>query len=305
MPIKCVVCGACGRMGREIIRLIGEDERFELLGAVERRDHPDLAKDVGYLLFGRNMAVYLEADLRDVIVGADVVIDFTEPDASLFHAEVCADKGAAFVCGTTGFTGEQWEKFTSYAARTRTVYAPNFSVGVFVLRKLVQVAAACLPDWDVEIVEVHHGRKLDAPSGTAKKLAEDVASARGAKGYELVFGREGRVGERRSGELGIHAVRGGDVFGEHTVYLFGPSERLELVHRASSREAFARGALMAAEFVANARERGIYSMEHVVGFEPPADLFGAQRITVPSDDDIPLVEGLEHARADDDSHSEK
>jgi len=279
MPIKCVVTGALGRMGKTVIKLISEDKNFELTGAVERRDHPSLAIDVGFLVAGKNNSICLDNDLRKVVVGADVVIDFTEPDASLFHAEVCAGKKVALVCGTTGISDDKWQKFVSYAARTKTVYSPNFSAGIFVMRKLAQIAAIYLGDWDVELVEAHHKKKLDSPSGTAKLLAQDVVEARKGKGaYKFVHGREGRYPERASTELGIHAVRGGDVFGEHTLYLFGPAERLELVHRASSRDAFALGALCAAEFIVGAKEPGIYSMDHVLKFELPAGLFAAEKI---------------------------
>lgn len=297
MPIKCVVTGALGRMGRTVIKLLSEDKDFELIGAVERRDHPQLAIDVGYLVLGKNNAICVDNDLRNVIVGADVVIDFTEPDASIFHAEVCADKKVAFICGTTGFSDEKWQKFTSYAVRTKTVYSPNFSAGVFVLRKLAQIAAIYLDDWDVELVEIHHKKKLDSPSGTAKLIAQDVIEARKGKGvYKLIYGREGRYSERALTELGIHAVRGGDVFGEHTLYLFGPSERLELTHKASSREAFAKGALLAAKFIVGAKENGIYSMEHVLKFELPKELFAAEKIGANSDEKIPTLADLEPSR---------
>lgn len=294
MPIKCVVTGALGRMGKTVIKLTSEDKDFELIGAVERRDHPSLAVDVGFLVSGRNNSICLDNDLRNVIVGADVVIDFTEPDASLFHAEVCADKKVAFVCGTTGFSDDKWQKFVSYAARTKTVYSPNFSVGVFVLRKLAQIAAIYLSDWDVELVEAHHKKKLDSPSGTAKLIAQDIVEARKGKGaYKLIHGREGRYPERALTEIGIHAVRGGDVFGEHTLYFLGPAERLELVHRASSREAFAKGALEAAKFIVGAKEAGVYSMEHVLKFELPASLFAAEKIGARSDEKIPTLDDLE------------
>lgn len=294
MPIKCVVTGALGRMGKTVIKLISEDKDFELIGATERRDHPSLAVDVGHLVTGKNSAVCVDGDLRNVIVGANVVIDFTEPDASIFHAEVCADKKVALVCGTTGFSDGKWQKFISYAARTKTVYSPNFSAGVFVLRKLAQIAAIYLGDWDVELVEIHHKKKLDSPSGTAKLIAQDVVSARkGKDAYKFVFGREGRYPERALTELGVHAVRGGDVFGEHTLYLFGPSERLELTHKASSREAFAGGALFAAKFISGTKEPGVYSMEHVLKFMLPPELFAAEKIGAESDEKIPTIDKLE------------
>jgi 4-hydroxy-tetrahydrodipicolinate reductase len=267
MPVRCVVTGATGRMGAAIVRAIAASEgEFALYGATERHDHPQLAKDVGVLLGLGPLDVPLENDLRNCIVASDVIIDFTAPDASLWHLDVAAEKEKAIVIGTTGFTPAQKEKIAEIAGRARVLFSPNMSLGVNVLFHLAQVAARLVgPEYDAEIVETHHRRKVDSPSGTALELGRRVAAA-----WELdlenarVDGRKGAVGERPAGQIGFHAVRGGDVVGEHQLILAGPGERLELVHRAESRENFVRGALRAAYFLAGRAEPGLYTMADVL-----------------------------------------
>jgi 4-hydroxy-tetrahydrodipicolinate reductase len=267
MAVRCVVTGATGRMGSAIVRAIAASEgEFALYGATERHDHPQLGKDVGTLLGLGPLDVPLENDLRNCLVAADAIVDFTSPDASLWHAEIAAEKGKALVVGTTGFSPAQKEKLARAAEQTRILLSPNMSLGVNVMFHLAQVAARLVgEEYDAEIVEMHHRRKVDSPSGTAMELGRRVAAA-----WELdlenarVDGRKGAVGERPAGQIGFHAVRGGDVIGEHHLILAGPGERLEIVHRAESRENFVRGALRAAYFLARQTENGLYSMADVL-----------------------------------------
>jgi 4-hydroxy-tetrahydrodipicolinate reductase len=267
MPVRCVVPGATGRMGSAIVRAIAASGgEFVLYGATERHDHPSLAKDVGGLLGLGPLDVPLENDLRNCIVASDVVIDFTSPDASLWHLAVAAEKGKAIVIGTTGFAPAQKEKIAEAATSARVLLSPNMSLGVNVLFHLARVAATLVGDeYDAEIVETHHRRKADSPSGTALELGRRVAAAWESDLEAVrVDGRKGVVGERPAGQIGFHAVRGGDVIGEHHLILAGPGERLELVHRAESRENFVRGALRAAYFLAQRTEPGLYTMADVL-----------------------------------------
>jgi 4-hydroxy-tetrahydrodipicolinate reductase len=259
-----VVCGAAGRMGRLLVQLALEEPSAKLIAAVEAPGHPLLGRDAG------EVAGLPSAGIPIVDTYAppadSVTLDFTAPVATLQHIEIAAAAGAAIVVGTTGLTAEQRARAESLAARTRAVIAPNMSVGVAVLERLIEQAVAALgPSFDVEVVEIHHKLKRDAPSGTALRLAEIAA---GAQGKPLrgrgIFGREGEPGPRKPEELGVLAVRGGDVIGDHTAYFLGGGERLELTHRAQSRECLARGGLRAALWL-NGQKPGVYGMRDVLG----------------------------------------
>jgi 4-hydroxy-tetrahydrodipicolinate reductase len=259
-----VVCGAAGRMGRLLVRLVLEEPTAELAGAVEAPGHPALGRDAGEL--AGMAAVGVPIVDRYAPSKDSVTLDFTAPAAALQHLEVAAEAGAAIVVGTTGLTPDERARAEALAARTRAVIAPNMSVGVTVLERLIEQAVRALgPSFDVEVVEIHHKLKRDAPSGTALRLAEVAAAAQGAplRGRAL-FGREGEPGPRKPEELGILALRGGDVVGDHTVYFLGAGERLELTHRAQSRECLARGALRAALWVVG-QKPGVYGMQQVLG----------------------------------------
>lgn len=262
--LKIVVTGATGRMGRMLISYIDAQPECEIYGATERPDHPDLAKDIGGLLLGRPVEVMLENDLRNCVIAANAVIDFTSPEASLAHAKICAEMNLPYVCGTTGLKAEQLEEFKEFASRTRTVFAPNFSVGVNLLLALAEKTARALGgEYDAEIVETHHRNKVDSPSGTALALARSVAGALDLSEDSFVFGRKGDTGVREYDKIGIHAVRGGDIVGEHELHFFGDGEQITLRHRASSRNAFVRGAVRAALWLQN-KEPGLYSMRDVL-----------------------------------------
>jgi len=265
-PLPLVVCGAGGRMGRLIVALARDDARFQVAGAIEAAGHPALGRDAGELASGARLGVTVGDDLAAVCRAEHVVLDFTIPAASLRHARVAADRGAGLVIGTTGFTAEEQRELERTAARTRTVLAPNMSVGVTVLTELVTAAARLLDaSFEAEVVELHHHAKKDAPSGTALALARAVAAARGQDmGRSAVLAREGMVGARRPDEIGIFGLRAGDAVGDHTVLFGGLGERIELTHRAQSRESLVRGALRAAAWVAG-RPPGLHTMRDVLG----------------------------------------
>jgi len=266
MTIKIIVCGAGGRMGGRIIACARSEPDLEIAGAVERPGHPGLGRDAGELSGTGNLDCPLADSLSGVIGRGDVVIDFSAPEAAVETAAAVAAAGKSLVVGTTGLGPEGEKRLRSAAEGIACVFSPNMSVGVNLLFRLVGETAEALGDaYDVEIVEAHHRLKKDAPSGTAKKIAEIAASAlRRDLDQAAVYGREGLVGERTREEIGIHAVRAGDIVGEHTVIFSAPGERLELVHRAHSRDTFARGALQAARFAAAAGP-GFYSMRDVLG----------------------------------------
>jgi 4-hydroxy-tetrahydrodipicolinate reductase len=264
--IKVVVSGAAGRMGREIVRLVAASSALRLHGAVDRA--PGGAGQDALALAGlpAGGVVVVEA-LAAALPGAGVVIDFTSSEASVAHAGLCAAAGVPLVIGSTGFTPEARARVAAAARSVPVLLSPNMSVGVNVLFELVRQAAAALGDaYDVEIVELHHKRKKDAPSGTAMRLAEVAVEALGRDAAkDLAFARHGLIGERPPREIGVQTVRGGDIVGEHTVYFCGEGERLELTHRATAREQFARGAVRAAAWLPG-RPAGLYDMGDVLGF---------------------------------------
>jgi 4-hydroxy-tetrahydrodipicolinate reductase len=263
-----VVTGAAGRMGTQIVRLVRATEGMALSGAVERAGAPQVGQDAGAVAGLTPAGVKITDALAKALAGAGVVVDFTSHGASAAHAEVCAEKGVPIVIGSTGWTPDAMARVVSAAKRIPIVLAPNMSVGVTVLFELVRQAAKVLGDgYDVEIVEIHHKKKRDAPSGTAVKLGEVAAQALGRDPKDaLAFARHGILGERPPWQIGVQTLRGGDVVGEHTVYFCGEGERLELTHRAASREQFARGAIRAAQWIAG-KPAALYDMADVLGLK--------------------------------------
>ena len=257
--IRAVVAGAGGRMGSRVLAALREEKDFAVTGAFERAGSEHVGRDAD--------GIAIVAGIDDALgKGADVVIDFTAPSASLQHASVCAARGVALVIGTTGFAAEQKNDLRTAARRIPLVLAPNMSVGVNVLFRLVAEAARALgPAYEVEIVEMHHRMKRDAPSGTAARLAEIAAEALGLGAEQsFVYARHGDTGPRKKGSIGLQSLRGGDVVGEHTVHFLADGERLELTHEATSRDNFARGAIRAARWIAG-RKPGFYDMQDVLG----------------------------------------
>lgn len=246
-------------MGRAIVRL-AQDAGLELVCAVGTTD---VGRDVGELAgIGPTGTCIVDTLAALEGVRAEVVIDFSTPHATLALAPIAAAAGTAVVSGTTGLDDAARAALDAAAARVPVLWEPNMSLGIHVLSRMVTEASAALGSWDIEIVEVHHGAKIDAPSGTALRLADAAREGRESS-TRLVHGRQGRPGARPADEIGMHAVRGGDVVGDHTVHLFGGGERLELTHRATSRDVFAHGALRAARWIAG-RPAGRYGLRDVL-----------------------------------------
>jgi 4-hydroxy-tetrahydrodipicolinate reductase len=268
MSTPIVVCGAAGRMGRAILHLIPETPGARLAGAVEVPGHPALGRDAGDLAGVGNLGVEISADLGALLKPGTVALDFTSAAAAVDHLEIAVAKGAAIVIGSTGFDETQQADLDRLAPQTRCVISANMSVGIAVLHRLLSTAAAALgPGFDIEIVEMHHRLKVDAPSGTALALARTAAEATGRSVQtDLRFGRHGVVGKRSDEEIGVVALRGGDVVGDHTIVFAGLGERLELTHRAHTRDCLARGALRAALWVVG-QPPGRYSIHDVLGMK--------------------------------------
>lgn len=255
-PIGVLVNGCCGRMGEAVIRLVEEADDLKLTAALERSDHPSIGRDIGEALGLGPLGIRIGSDP----VEGDVLIDFSTPDSAANRAESCAEAGIAFVTGTTGLAKTQMEALRRAAKRIPCLQASNMSLGIALATRLVSQLAEALGDrFDVEIVEIHHRHKKDAPSGTALRLAHAISRARGQSTPALIHGRHGVGGERSSGEIGIHALRMGEETGTHRVIFSGPGERIEVGHAAHTREAFARGALVAARFV-HGRDPGLYDI---------------------------------------------
>lgn len=264
--VRLVVVGAAGRMGRMLIATIGDTSGARLVGALERPDSPAIGLDAGVLAGCGATGVLVSADPSAAIEGADVVIDFSSPAASVALAQRAANARVSHVIGTTGLSSSDLDVIAAAARETAIVRSGNMSLGVNLLAVLVERAARALgPEWDAEIVEMHHRMKVDAPSGTALLLGEAAARGRGVDLSEhSARGRDGLTGPRRQGDIGFASLRGGTVIGDHTVIFAGAGERIELTHRAEDRGIFARGALAAALWT-KGRAPGLYSMADVLG----------------------------------------
>jgi len=264
--MKVAVIGAAGRMGGRLIQAVHEADGLELTGATERPDHGQIGMDAGLVAGVGELGVTISDDLSTVMSDADVLIDFTFPEVTLDNLDICARHGKMMVSGSTGFTPEQKAQVERYAKKIPVVLAPNMSVGVNACFKLLKEAAKILgDDFDVEVVELHHNKKKDSPSGTAVRMGEVVAETLG-RDYNQVanYHREGMCGERTREEIGMQTIRGGDIVGEHTVYFIGMGERIEISHRAMSRDMFARGAARACQWL-KGKQAGLYDMQDVLG----------------------------------------
>ena len=265
--MKIAIAGSSGRMGRTLIEAVCSSKDLKLSAALEIARSPQLDKDAGEAL-GIASGVAVSADYVAGIAASDCLIDFTRPEASLLHLEACLESGTKMVIGTTGFSARDKQHILDAAKRIAIVFAPNMAVGVNATFRLAEVAAKILGDaYDVEIIEAHHRHKVDAPSGTALKLGEVVAAALGRDLKSCaVYGREGDTGERDPRSIGFHAIRGGDIVGEHTVIFAGNGERVEVTVRSQSRMTYAVGALRAARFL-GAKVSGLYDMQDVLGLK--------------------------------------
>ena len=267
MSLRIAVAGASGRMGQMLIEAISAADDCELAGALDIPTSHDIGHDACAFL-GRRSGVPISADLRAGLANAQVLIDFTRPEGTLAHLAVCRELGVKAVIGTTGFSDEQKAQVAAHAEHIAIVMAPNMSVGVNVVMKLLDMAARALKEgYDIEVIEAHHRHKVDAPSGTALKMGEVLAAAVGRDLKDCaVYAREGVTGERDPSTIGFSSIRGGDIVGDHTVLFAGTGERIEITHRSSSRATYAQGSLRAARFVAN-HERGLFDMNHVLGIQ--------------------------------------
>jgi 4-hydroxy-tetrahydrodipicolinate reductase len=262
--VGAIVVGAAGKMGARIIHIIKETPSIKLSRAIERSDHPVIGKDIGEVIGLGKVGVLLEGSLKKG--GGDVIINFSTPQASVESLAFAKEAGLAIVIGTTGLSSEQMNRVKEFSKSVRCVFAPNMSVGMNVMFRVVQdVAKGLGPEYDIEILEAHHRLKKDSPSGTAVKIGELISDAIGRDfGKVGVYGRKGMVGERTKEEIGMQVIRAGDIVGEHTVLFGGIGERLEVIHRSHSRDNFARGAIRAALWVVD-QPNGLYDMQDVLG----------------------------------------
>ena len=259
--LNIIICGALGRMGKEIILKVRQTKGMKLIGAIEARHHPSLGKEI-------EKRIKVIPDLEKAVRPDAVIIDFTTPQATLEHLEVAKSQKVPMVIGTTGFKDPQYKRIKEVSRSIPLVLSPNMSVGINLFYKIVEETASVLgEDFDAEIIEIHHRNKKDAPSGTAKKIAQIIARTKETDLAKIgVYGRKGVREIRGRDEIGIHAVRGGSVIGDHMVLFAGAGERLEIIHRAESRAIFARGAILAAKFIVG-KEKGLYDLQDVLGLK--------------------------------------
>ena len=261
-----IVRGAAGRMGIHLVSLLLRNEKLRLFGAIERKGHPASGRDAGEFAGLGKSGIIISETIPSNLPKETVCIDFSSPESTLGGFRWAEENRIPLVIGTTGFNEEQSGRISALAKKIPVVFSPNMSIGVNLMFKLLKEAASKLSrDYDMEIVELHHHLKKDAPSGTALKMARILADSLGEKLENVaVYHREGMIGERKKKEIGIQTVRAGDIVGEHTVYFVGPGERLEITHKASSRENFAQGALVAAGWLSG-KSPGLYDMQAVLG----------------------------------------
>jgi 4-hydroxy-tetrahydrodipicolinate reductase len=264
-PLRIAIAGSSGRMGRMLIEAVMNAPDCQLVGALDQPGSPALGQDASAFL-GQTSGAVITADLHQGLSGAAVLIDFTRPEGSLAHLAVCRQLGVKAVIGTTGFDAAQKAQIGACAQQIGIMMAPNMSIGVNVVLRLLQMAARGLSEgYDIEIIEAHHRHKVDAPSGTALQMGEVVAAALGRDLAQCaVYVREGVTGERDPSSIGFATVRGGDIVGDHTVMFAGIGERIEISHKSSSRVTYAQGSLRAARFLA-LQGPGLYDMNDVLG----------------------------------------
>ena len=266
--IKALVTGCLGKMGTSIINIMEKIDGIELCAAVELKGHPKKGEDIGELMGFGKLGILVSDDIDECIDLCDVIIDFTNPRASSYNIKAAARKNKAIVIGTTGFSKAEISNIRKIKKSVRCLMAPNMSVGINILNKILKDITQLLKDdYDIEIFEAHHRDKKDAPSGTAIRLAQVIAESIDRDLEKVgVFERHGIIGERTKDEIGIQTIRGGDIVGEHTVMFAGDGERIEITHKATSRDNFARGAVKAAIWICS-QENGIYEMMDVLGIK--------------------------------------
>ncbi|MBX2879375.1 MAG: 4-hydroxy-tetrahydrodipicolinate reductase [Granulosicoccus sp.] len=264
--VKVAVNGAAGRMGRQLLSAVAENDDAVLCAAADAPGHSCIGLNVSSMSGGESCDVVVSDSVSDLSAGSDVIIDFTAPAVSIAVLEAIASAQTPIVIGTTGFDSTQLERLRSMAVEIPIVFAPNYSMGVTLTLSLLKQAAMALgDDYDVEIIEAHHRHKVDAPSGTAVRMGEVVADALGRNLDDCaIYGRQGITGERQTKTIGFETIRAGDIIGEHTVLFAGNGERIEITHRATDRMTFARGAVHAAIWLSD-KPPGLYNMTHVLG----------------------------------------
>jgi 4-hydroxy-tetrahydrodipicolinate reductase len=264
--IKVVVAGAAGRMGCRLVSLVRDSTALALAGALEGKGHHAVGEDAGETAGSGRVGITITEDLPALMERGEVVIDFSSPEATLQHLRIVAQHRRAMVVGTTGFSPDELDELKTLARQVPCVFSPNMSVGINLVYKIISEMAKTLgEDYDIEVIEAHHRLKKDAPSGTALKIADVLARAMNRDLTQVgVYARKGMIGERVKGEIGIQTIRAGDIVGDHTVIFGGMGERIEVTHRASSRDTFARGALRAARWVVR-QPPGLYDMMDVLG----------------------------------------
>jgi len=265
--IRFALVGSTGRMGRTLIEAVLKAEDAELVAAIDQAGSPFIGKDAGELI-GSPCGVAVSTDLEAGLAKADCLIDFTRPEGTLVHLELCRKHKVSLVIGTTGFTAEGKKQIEAASKEIPIVFAPNMAVGVNAVFKLLDVAARILNEgYDVEVIEAHHRHKVDAPSGTALRMGEVVAAALGRTLEEdAIYGREGHTGERPASQIGFSTIRGGDIVGDHTVLFAGTGERIEITHKSASRMSYALGSLKAARFM-RGKASGLFDMQDVLGLK--------------------------------------
>lgn len=266
--IKVIVAGAAGRMGSRLIALIKDSTALTLAGAIEGKGHHALGEDAGETAGCGRAGIPITDDLPALLERGEVVIDFSTPAATLNHLRAVAQHRRAMVIGTTGLSALELEELKSLTRQVPCVFSPNMSVGINLMYKVIGEMAKTLGDeYDIEVIEAHHRLKKDAPSGTALKIAEVLARAVNRDLNQVgVYARKGLIGERKKQEIGIQTIRAGDIVGDHTILFGGMGERIEVTHRASSRDTFARGALRAARWIVK-QQPGLYDMMDVLSLK--------------------------------------
>jgi len=263
---KICVAGVSGRMGKTLVEAFSNAEGVTLGAATERPGSEAVGKEVGALCGMDTLGIHVSGSLEDCLGDFDVLVDFTSPDATLKHIEICQSAGKKMIIGTTGFSEEQKKVIADASNTIAIVFAPNMSIGVNLCLKLIEQASTIIgEDSDIEIIEAHHRHKKDAPSGTALKMGEVVADTLGRKLEDVaVYGREGQTGERDSKTIGFETIRAGDIVGDHTVMFASEGERIEITHKSSSRMTYGKGAVRAALWLAD-KDSGLFDMQDVLG----------------------------------------
>ncbi|HEX4878438.1 MAG TPA: 4-hydroxy-tetrahydrodipicolinate reductase [Limnobacter sp.] len=265
--IRITIAGASGRMGKTLIEAVLQHPGCALAGAFDLPGASTLGRDAGDFM-GIQTGVLVGDNIEQALSASDVLIDFTRPEGTLKHLEICAKLGVKAVIGTTGFEPKQLESLKAFSSSVAMVWSPNMAVGVNATFKLLEVAAKILNQgYDIEIIEAHHNKKVDAPSGTALRMGEVIAKSLGADLHKVgVFAREGITGERQQGTIGFSTIRGGDIVGDHTVMFAGTGERIEITHKSSSRMTYAQGSIRAAAFLMQ-HANGMFDMQDVLGLK--------------------------------------